>query len=91
MRRNIRHLLDSGYFFNELEFFLCLTKEILPFFEWWYKDLNLYEEKDGIRTDWKLERTRIRTELTEKGMIKPKWKHELSLFQAIRRKYPDTL
>ena len=91
VRRNIRHLLDSGYFFNELEFFLCLTKEILPFFEWWYKDLNLYEEKDGIRTDWKLERTRIRTKLTSEGVIRPRWKHELTLFHEVKKLFPDTL
>ena len=24
-------------------------------------------------------------------MIRPKWKHELSLFHAIRKEYPDTL
>ncbi len=91
VRRNIRHILDSGYFFNELEFFLCLIREILPFFEWWYKDLNLYEEKDGIRTDWKLERTRIRTKLTSQGVIRPKWKHELTLFHEVRKLWPDTL
>ncbi len=51
----------------------------------------MYEEKDGFRTNWRLERTRIRTELTADGVIRPKWKHELSLFHAIRKKYPDTL
>ena len=38
-----------------------------------------------------MERTRIRTRLTAEGVIKPKWKHELSLFHAVRARYPDTL
>ena len=63
----------------------------MPFFQWWYQDLALYEEKDGFRTDWRLARTRIRTKLTADGIIRPKWKHELSLFHAVRKQYPDTL
>lgn len=91
VRRNIAHILECGYFSSELEFFLNLTKVIMPFFQWWYTDLALYEEKDGFRTNWRLERTKIRTELTAQGVIKPKWKHELSLFHAVRKRYPDTL
>ena len=63
----------------------------MPFFQWWYMDLALYEEKDGYRTDWRLARTKIRTRLTADGVIRPKWKHELTLFHAVRKKYPDTL
>ena len=51
----------------------------------------LYEEKDGLRTDWRLQRTKIRTRLTAEGVIQPKWKHELTLFHLVREKYPDTL
>ena len=91
VRRNIGHILECGYFRSELEFFLSLTRVIMPFFQWWYTDLALYEEKDGFRTGWRLERTRIRTKLTADGVIKPKWKHELTLFHAVRKKYPDTL
>ena len=91
VRRNIADILEKGYFKSELEFFENLIRCIMPVFQWWYTDLLMYEEKDGYKTDWKLERTRIRTELTEKGIIKPRWKHELSLFQTVRRKYPDTL
>ena len=91
VRRNIAHMLECGYFSSELEFFLCLTKEIMPLFQWWYTDLALYEEKDGFRTNWRLARTRIRTDLTADGVIRPKWKHELSLFHAVRRGHPDTL
>lgn len=91
VRRNIQHMLDCGYFFSELEIFRNLTEIIMPFFHWWYMDLFLYEDKDGYRTDWRLERTRIRTRLTAENIIKPKWKHELSLFHAVREKYPDTL
>ncbi|MBR4445317.1 MAG: hypothetical protein IKS37_05430 [Solobacterium sp.] len=91
VRRNIAHILECGYVSSELEFFEHLVRYILPLLQWWYTDLSLYEEKDGYKTDWRLQRTRIRTELTEKGIIKPKWKHELSLFQAIRKRYPDTL
>ena len=91
VRRNIRHIIECGYFSSELEFFICLTKVIMPFFQWWYTDLALYEEKDGFRTNWRLERTKIRTKLTAEGIIKPKWKHELSLFHAVRKLYPDTL
>ncbi|MDO5133746.1 MAG: hypothetical protein Q4D81_12325, partial [Eubacteriales bacterium] len=91
VRRNIRHMLECGYFSSELAFFLHLTRDIMPLFQWWYEDLSLYEEKDGIRTNWRLERTRIRTKLTAEGVIKPKWKHELSLFHAMRKRYPDTL
>lgn len=91
VRRNIEHILEEGYFSSELELFLSLTRTIMPFFQWWYLDLALYEEKDGYRTDWRLARTKIRTQLTADGIIKPKWKHELTLFHAIRKKYPDTL
>ena len=91
VRRNIRYILDRGYFSSELEFFRNLTEIIMPFFQWWYKDLLLYEEKDGYKANWRLERTRIRTKLTAEGIIKPKWKHELSLFYAVKEKYPDTL
>jgi hypothetical protein len=91
VRRNIDRIIKNGYFNSELEIFLNLTREIMPFFQWIYEDIALYEEKDGYRTNWRLERTRIRTELTAQGLIKPKWKHELSLFKEIRKLYPDTL
>ena len=91
VRRNINHILECGYFSSELEFFLNLTMVIMPFFQWWYKDLSLYEEKDHLRTNWRLERTKIRTKLTAEGIIKPKWKHELTLFHTVRKKHPDTL
>lgn len=91
VRRNIDHIIECGYFSSELEFFLSLTREIMPLFQWWYQDIAFYEEKDGIRTNWRLDRTKIRTKLTAEGIIKPKWKHELSLFHAIRERFPDTL
>ncbi len=91
VRRNIEHMLECGYFGSELELFLNLTRVIMPFFQWWYTDLTMYEEKDGFKTNWRLERTKIRTDLTAEGVIKPKWKHELSLFHAARKRYPDTL
>ena len=91
VRRNITHILECGYVGNELEFFLALTRQIMPLFQWWYEDLALYEEKDGYRTDWRLQRTKIRTALTAEGIIRPKWKHELTLFAAIRAWHPDTL
>lgn len=91
VRRNIEHILECGYFKSELDFFLSLTRVIMPFFQWWYTDLALYEERDGLRANWRLARTKIRTKLTAEGVIKPKWKHELSLFHAVRKLYPDTL
>ena len=91
VRRNIEHILECGYFKSELDFFQSLTRVIMPFFQWWYTDLALYEEKDGLRANWRLARTKIRTKLTAEGVIKPKWKHELSLFHTVRRLYPDTL
>lgn len=91
VRRNIAHILACRYFVSELDFFLNLTRVIMPLFQWWYTDLAMYEEKEGLRTNWRLERTRIRTKLTAEGVIKPKWKHELSLFHAVRKLYPDTL
>ena len=91
VRRNIEHILECGYFSSELDFFLNLTQVIMPLFHWWYTDLALYEEKDGFRTNWRLTRTKIRTDLTAEGVIKPKWKHELTLFQEVRKKHPDTL
>ena len=84
-------MLKCGYFSSELELFLNLTKVIMPFFQWWYLDLSYYEEKDGLSTNWRLARTKIRTKLTAEGVIRPKWKHELSLFHAVREKHPDTL
>ncbi len=63
----------------------------LPLFQWWYTDISLYEDIDGYKTDWRLRRTQVRTDLTAEGIIRPKWKHELSLFREIRKRYPDTL
>lgn len=91
VRRNIEHILACGYFQSELEFFLNLTQVIMPFFQWLYRDIALYEEKDGYRTDWRLARTKIRTKLTAEKVIRPRWKHELSLFDAVRDLYPDVL
>lgn len=91
VRRNIEHILECGYFAGELELFVNLTRYLMPFFEWLYRDIALYEEEDGLRTDWRLKRTEIRTELTAAGVIKPKWKHELSLFHMVKKLYPDTL
>ena len=91
VRRNIEHILECGYFASELEMFRNLTEVIMPFFHWWYTDIAMYEEKDGMKTDWRMERTRIRTRLTAEGVIRPKWKHELTLFHAVRSRYPDTL
>lgn len=91
VRRNVEHILSCGYFESELDFFLNLTRVIMPVFQWWYEDVALYEEKDGLRTNWRLERTKIRTSLTAEGIIKPKWKHELSLFEAVRKECPDVL
>ena len=91
VRRNIDHILECGYFASELEFFLNLIKVIMPLFQWWYADLMLYEEKDGYRTDWRLRRTEIRTDLTARRIIKPKWKNELTLLRAVRMVYPDAL
>ena len=91
VRRNIAHILECGYFRSELDLFLNLTRIIMPFFQWWYTDLSLYEEKDGFKANWRLERTKIRTKLTADGIIKPKWKHELSLFHAVRKHYPNVL
>lgn len=34
VRRNIAHILECGYFSSELEFFLNLTRIIMPFFQW---------------------------------------------------------
>ena len=64
VRRNIEHILECGYFKSELDFFQSLTRVIMPFFQWWYTDLALYEEKDGLRANWRLARTKIRTKLT---------------------------
>ena len=91
VRRNIDHILECGYCSDELELFLMLTRTVMPFFQWIYTDIALYEEKDGYHSDWRLERTRIRTRLTAEGIIRPKWKHELTLFNVIRKLYPDTL
>lgn len=91
VRRNIEHILECGYFTSELDMFRNLTEVIMPFFHWWYTDIAMYEEKDGMKTDWRMERTRIRTRLTAEGVIRPKWKHELTLFHAVRSRYPDTL
>ena len=82
-------VLRSPYLPDALAKFL--TQVIMPLFQWWYTDLMLYEEKDGLRTDWRLQRTKIRTRLTAEGVIQPKWKHELTLFHLVREKYPDTL
>ena len=91
VRRNVEYIIQSGYFSSELDFFLSLTTQIMPVFQWWYEDLLMYEEKDGFKTDWRLRRTEIRTKLTAEGIIKPKWKNELSLFHTVRKEYPDTL
>lgn len=91
VRKNISRILEKGYMASELDFFLNLTRIIMPFFQWWYADLGLYETKDGLSSDWRMEREKIRTDLTADGTILPKWKHELALFRTVRGLYPDTL
>ena len=80
VRRNIQYMLECGYFSSELEFFMCLTMTVMPLFQWWYEDLTLYEEKDGLKSNWRLERTKIRTQLTAEGIIKPKWNDRALIF-----------
>ena len=80
-----------GWFKDELEFFHALAIDIMPLFGWWYDDIDAYETKDHFRCDWRLRRMEIRSKLTAEGILHPKWKHELSLFLAARRLYPDTL
>lgn len=91
VRRNIGHILEKGYFSDELDFFRNLNQKIMPLFQWWYSDISTYEEKDGFRSDWRLERTKIRTRLTVEGKINPKWTHEVELFKLLKDMYPDTL
>lgn len=91
VRRNIRHILDKGYFSDELDFFRNLDRKIMPLFQWWYSDIAAYEEKDGYQSDWRLERTKIRTRLTAEEIINPKWEHEVELFRLLKKMYPDTL
>ena len=66
VRRNIGHILEKGYFSDELDFFRNLNQKIMPLFQWWYSDISTYEEKDGFRSDWRLERTKIRTRLSQR-------------------------
>ena len=91
VRREIDHILAMGWFKDELEFFHALAIDIMPLFGWWYDDIDAYETKDHFRCDWRLRRMEIRSKLTAEGILHPKWKHELSLFLAARRLYPDTL
>ena len=91
VRRNVERLVGEGRFSSELELFCCLTRTIMPLFQWLYRDVALFEEKDGYEVDWRLERTRIRTRLTADGAITPRWKGELALFLAIRDVFPDAL
>jgi len=91
VRRNISHIIESGYFDSELEFFLTLTKVIMPLFQEMYDSVRKLAENNTHDTNWKLRRTEIRTKLTDEGIINPRWKHELSLFKTIKQIYPDTL
>lgn len=52
VRRNIEHILGCGYFDTELEFFRNLTCVIMPFFQWWYTDLAMYEGKYDLVVNW---------------------------------------
>lgn len=91
VRRQIDHILEKGWFQDELELFHALAIDIMSVFQWWYEDIDLYERKDHLKTDWRMKRMQIRSQLTADGILHPKWKHELSLFLAARKLYPDAI
>lgn len=91
IRNNVDYLLSKGYFKDELELYRNLYQILMPFFQKWYKDISIYEKDPNINVEWKTKRIEIKSELVEKGIIKSKWKHERTLFELVRKIYPDAL
>lgn len=90
IRKNIDYLLEKGYFIDELNLYRHLYQVLMPFLNEWYIEISPYDQNNK-EIDIKRIRSEIKSSLVEKGIIKTKWVHERTLFELIRKTYPDAI
>lgn len=87
-RKNIELLIKKGYFETEFELFRNLKNTLMPFLQEMYLKAKRYENGDY---DWKTAKSKLKSDLIEKGIIKSKWKNEQSLFLLVKKIYPNAI
>lgn len=91
IRQNIDYLLEQGYFNSELEIFRNLYQVLMPFLHKWFIDAKEYIANALIGIDWKTIRMKTKSKLVADGIIIPKWKHERTLYELVKKLYPDAI
>ena len=86
-RKYTKMLLELGYFEDEYELFVNLQNSILPFFQRIYEDALNYlgPSANGYWGNVKA----IKEELIANGTLAIKWKSERTLFDIVKRIFPD--
>lgn len=90
IRRKIKHIINSGYFKDELQLFLSIYNDILPIFQkWWNISYNILNTIPLSDIRGKI--NSIYSDLVFQDIINSKWRNEKTLFQLVKRKYKNTL
>lgn len=87
-RKNIEFLIKMEYFKSEFDLYRNLKNKLMPFLQEMYLKAEKYE--DG-NYNWKLDKSKLKSDLIEKGIIKSKWKNEQSLFLLVKKIYPNAI
>lgn len=87
-RKNIEFLIKMEYFKSEFDLYRNLKNKLMPFLQEMYLKAEKYE--DG-NYNWKLDKSKLKSDLIKKGIIKSKWKNEQSLFLLVKKIYPNAI
>lgn len=89
-RGKIRHIINSGYYKNELDLFLTMYNDIFPLFQkWWDTSYDILQTIPSSEINEKI--NAIYSDLVSRNVIDSKWVHEKSLFQLVKKKYKDAI
>lgn len=92
VRRNIKMMIEQGYFIDELDIYYNLFKYIVPVFQKIY--LETEKVSDSNKYDYyyfKNKRNDLVSKLLADGVINTKWKSEKSLFDIVKKIYDDAI
>lgn len=90
-RKYTKMLIRLGYFSDEYELLFNLREYILPLFQQYYGAAKEYLMPDTFseQRTWRDEISRVKETLILEGTIARKWKSEKSLYEIVKRLYPD--
>lgn len=88
-RKSNEMLIRLGYFKDELEIFRQWRDVLLPFFQNWYKITEIIAR--SVQNDWRIIKSEIESRLVAESIIQSKWKSEQTLFQLVRKEYPNAI